>query len=179
MAEASYLEVECFLRLLWWIALSSTSYFFLLLFWSNRSPLCPSYLVPRRLSSLSILFLSSLYTKRFWWLLSFLFSLSFILLGASPLYLCFLRWVSRSPLELSSRLRILSRFGDKLLTRKWKKENYCIISIKELCRQHYRISTRRAQLSVAAKVVRPTGLLKNVRYWFTIWIDKIRKASSS
>ena len=29
-------------------------------------------------------------------------------------------------------------------------------------------STRRAQLSVAAKVVRPTNLLKNVRYWFTI-----------
>ena len=29
-------------------------------------------------------------------------------------------------------------------------------------------STRRAQLSVAAKVVRPTDLLKNVRYWFII-----------
>ena len=29
-------------------------------------------------------------------------------------------------------------------------------------------STRRAQLSVAAKVVRQTDLLKNVRYWFII-----------
>ena len=29
-------------------------------------------------------------------------------------------------------------------------------------------STRRAQLSVAAKVVRPADLLKNVRYWFII-----------
>ena len=40
-------------------------------------------------------------------------------------------------------------------------------------------STRRAQLSVAAKVVRPTDLLQNVRYWFTIWLDKIRKTFSS
>ena len=40
-------------------------------------------------------------------------------------------------------------------------------------------STRRAQLSVAAKVVRRTDLLQNVRYWFTIWLDKIRKAFSS
>ena len=29
-------------------------------------------------------------------------------------------------------------------------------------------SMRRAQLSIAAKVVRPTDLLKNVRYWFII-----------
>ena len=31
-----------------------------------------------------------------------------------------------------------------------------------------RASTRKAQLSLAAKVVRPTDLHKNVRYWFTI-----------
>ena len=29
-----------------------------------------------------------------------------------------------------------------------------------------RLSTRRAQLSVAAKVVRPTDILNNVKYWF-------------
>ena len=29
-------------------------------------------------------------------------------------------------------------------------------------------STRRTQLTVAAKVVRPTDILHNVRYWFTI-----------
>ena len=40
-------------------------------------------------------------------------------------------------------------------------------------------STRRAQLSIATEVVRPIDLLKNVRYWFTVWLDKIRKAFSS
>ena len=41
------------------------------------------------------------------------------------------------------------------------------------------VSSRVRQREVAAKVVRPADLLKNVRYWFTIWLDKIRKAFSS